>query len=64
MRSILCFASATGSFFRGAKVRRVELVNRGKSGTAVTAPRNWTDEDARRLAAEMETDAAVHSGTR
>ena len=32
--------------------------------TAVTAPRNWTDEDARRLAAEMETDAAVHSGTR
>jgi uncharacterized membrane protein len=31
--------------------------------TAVTAPRNWTDEDARRLAAEMETEAAVHSGS-
>ena len=32
--------------------------------TAVTAPRNWTDEDAHRLAAEMETEAAVHSGSR
>jgi hypothetical protein len=31
MRSILCFASATASSFRGAKVRRVELGNRGKS---------------------------------
>jgi uncharacterized membrane protein len=31
--------------------------------TAVTAPQNWTDEDARRLAAELETEAARHSGS-
>jgi hypothetical protein len=29
--SILCFASSTASSFRGARVRRVEAENRGKS---------------------------------
>jgi len=31
--------------------------------TAVTAPQNWTDEDAARLATELETEAAMHSGS-
>lgn len=30
---------------------------------AVTAPENWTDEDARRLATTIETEAAKHSGS-
>jgi len=30
---------------------------------AVTAPRNWTDEDSKRLAPEIETEAARHSGS-
>jgi uncharacterized membrane protein len=30
---------------------------------AVTAPENWTDEDADRLATELETEAAMHSGS-
>ena len=31
--------------------------------TAVTAPQNWTGEDAGRLATELETEAARHSGS-
>jgi uncharacterized membrane protein len=31
--------------------------------TAVTAPQNWTDEDAGRLAIALETEAARHSGS-
>jgi uncharacterized membrane protein len=31
--------------------------------TAVTAPQNWTDEDASRLATEIETEAARHIGS-
>ena len=30
---------------------------------AVTAPRNWTDEDSKRLAPKIETEAARHSGS-
>ena len=30
---------------------------------AVTAPDNWTDEDSKRLAPEIETEAARHSGS-
>ena len=30
---------------------------------AVTAPQNWTGEDAGRLATELETEAAWHSGS-
>jgi uncharacterized membrane protein len=31
--------------------------------TAVTAPRNWTDKDAGRVATKIETEAATHSGS-
>ena len=31
--------------------------------TAVTAPRNWADEDAGRLPTKIETEAAMHSGS-
>lgn len=31
--------------------------------SAVTAPEDWTDEDAKRLATVIETDAARHSGS-
>jgi hypothetical protein len=30
---------------------------------AVTAPENWTDEDSKRLAPEIETEAARHSSS-
>jgi uncharacterized membrane protein len=30
---------------------------------AVTAPENWTDEDSKRLAPEIETEAARQSGS-
>ena len=32
--------------------------------TAVTAPRNWSDDDARRLAEEMKTEGAAGSISR
>jgi uncharacterized membrane protein len=31
--------------------------------TAVTGPQNWTDEDAGRLATEIETESGIHSGS-
>jgi uncharacterized membrane protein len=31
--------------------------------TAVTAPHDWNDEDAEQLAMELDTEAAMHSGS-